>query len=139
MGPPTGTAVQTVDAYESHLRRYELSAGRFATLLTLFAAAGPLAPSDVARRVGVSRPTISNLARKLAAAGLIDRTRASLTLSDSGRRLMEDVARDHFSRLATAADALSAEDRATLEEALPIISGFCTHLVRDINSDQETP
>ena len=135
------SAVHAVDAFESHLRRYGLSAGRFGILLTLLAAPeGRLAPSQIAARVGVSRPTITNLGRKLAATGLVELAgRGGLALSETGRSRMQEVATDHFDRLAAALEIFTAEERETLEAALPLVARFCSQLVGAGAAPEEVP
>ena len=47
---------------------------------------------------------------------------------------MDEVAPDHFERLAAALPSLSEQERETLVAALPVIARFCAQLV-----DGETP
>jgi len=54
-----------------------------------------------------------------------------LCLSAAGRARMASVAPDHFGRLAAAVDALTEEERATLQAALPVVSRFCEHLLAE--------
>jgi len=130
-------AVRTVDAFERHIGRYGLSSGRFGLLLTLFGAApDPLAPSEVAERLGVSRPTVSHLADALVKAELVQRVddaasrrRRPLALTEAGREQMAEVAPDHFQRLASALSVLTPDEQVTLLAALPLIDRFMEELL----------
>lgn len=97
-----------------------LSPGRYAVLMALHA--GPLAPSEIADRLGVTRATITGLIAGLARDGLVaygpgdsdDRRRKAIALSDRGGTLLGVVVPDIFSAMAGLLAPLSQDERAEL-------------------------
>jgi MarR family transcriptional regulator, organic hydroperoxide resistance regulator len=84
-----------------------------------------LAPGEIARRLGVSTPTVVKMAARMQATGLLTRQRderdarlVRLYLTERGRSLRTAILseRRHLAERATA--GLSAEERRRLESAL---------------------
>jgi DNA-binding MarR family transcriptional regulator len=108
----------------------ELSPSQQAALATI-ERHGPLAPSELADREGVKRPTVTRIVERLVEAGLVERSAAPadgrsrlLAITPAGReRLALDRARkDHF--LARRLEQLSARDRATLARAADLLDAL---------------
>lgn len=131
--------VQLVRTVDEHIRRYGLSPGRFAVLLSLGSAPdGRLAPSVLAERLSVSRPTVTGIVDGLVSAGLARRHPAPenrrsqhVALTKEGRRLLEDVAPDHFRRLAAAVGGFTPAERETLRAALVLFERFNDRLIEE--------
>jgi DNA-binding MarR family transcriptional regulator len=106
-----------------------------ATLLRLLVAAGPLTPAQVADELRLSRPTVSNLVRELAADGLIERSPSAadgrsvlLVPTPRARKQLEMFGQGRILALAQALDGVSAEERDRLAAALPVLSRLLDRL-----------
>ena len=115
-----------------------LSPGRYAVLMELYygelqAGAGrPLAqndgllPSQLATRIGVTRPTITGLIDGMLREGMLLRMRADsqdgrrrgVRLSAGGRRLLDALLPQLFTRMSALVAPLSNAEQATLRELL---------------------
>lgn len=114
-------------AYARHLLgRFGISAGRLSVLM-LIERSNPERPrpADLARRVGVSRPTMTRLLDGLARDGLVARRADSddgrarrIELTAAGRRLLREVAPAHARRLVALTGLLSVEDRQHLDRLI---------------------
>jgi DNA-binding MarR family transcriptional regulator len=89
---------------------------------------GPLTPSELTVRERVQRPTITRILGRLEDAGLVERTadpadrRSSLVAATAaGRALMREQRTRKDAFLARRLQALSAEERATLDRAASIL------------------
>jgi DNA-binding MarR family transcriptional regulator len=89
---------------------------------------GPLTPSELAVRERVQRPTITRILGRLEDAGLVERTadptdrRSSLIArTAAGHELMREQRTRKDAFLARRLQALSAEERATLDRAASIL------------------
>jgi DNA-binding MarR family transcriptional regulator len=108
------------------LQGYGLSQGRFLTLM--FLRRDPdlaVAPSTLARWVGVTRATMSGLLEGLARDGLVacghddaDRRRKSVRLSGQGLKLLRKLTPEHTRRTMCFAANLSPEEWAILAALL---------------------
>lgn len=76
-------AKRMLAGFADHFDRHGLTPGRYSVLTTLKAAREPLAPSEIARRVGVRRPTMTGLLTGLASEGLVEQVASA---SDDQRR-----------------------------------------------------
>ena len=88
---------------------------------------GPLTPSELAERERVQRPTVTRVLARLEDAGLVERAadpadrRCSLvSISASGRELLEAMRARKNAYLARRIDALDTADREALERAAAI-------------------
>lgn len=86
---------------------------------------GELNPSEISNRHGVSRNTMSSLIRNLEDAGLVereldpdDRRRFNISLTENGRSLVTDYARQHLANVGSCFSVLSAEEQETLSQLL---------------------
>ena len=84
-----------------------------------------LNPSEISERHGVSRNTVSALIRTLEEDGLIirtldphDRRKCNIGLTDNGRELVRDHARQHFQTIGRCFTNLSPTERDTLSQLL---------------------
>jgi DNA-binding MarR family transcriptional regulator len=89
---------------------------------------GPLAPSELAQRERIKRPTATKLVRSLEAAGLLDRVRdpedgrsSILSVSGEGRALLRRLRARKTAYLAQQLRDLDAGDLAALERAADIL------------------
>jgi len=117
---------QVSAAFARRLEGFDVSVAEWVVLRNLYDR--PLAPSDLAQRMGMTRGGISKLADRLAGKQLVAREAAAgdrrfqcLVLSEAGRQLVPELA-----RLADRNDAeffgeLSAADRQTIRAAMKVI------------------
>src|SRR5262249_50692880 len=89
---------------------------------------GPLTPSELAARERMKRPTATRMIAKLESRGLITRTpdpsdgRSSvLSISRTGRALIEQARRENTAFLARRIQELDPEERAVLERAAQLL------------------
>src|SRR3954464_6116469 len=89
---------------------------------------GPLTPSELASCERIQRPTATRVIARLEEAGLVDRAadptdgRSSLvSITTDGRALLERLRANKDVFLARRLDALSPEERATLDRAAEIL------------------
>jgi DNA-binding MarR family transcriptional regulator len=94
---------------------------RFDLLAALDKAGGPLSMGAISRRLMVSNGNLTALAERLAADGLVSRTRTPedrrtqiLELTDHGRRVFKAMARRHEAWIAEAFGGLSDSEVETL-------------------------
>ena len=112
--------------FSEAFERRGLSPGRYSVLMVLRAAESSLAPSDLAQRIGVSRPTVTGLILGLVRDGLVaylpsaagDRRRKAIVLTKSGRALLSRVVPDIFALMAALLTPLSGKERAALMHLL---------------------
>jgi DNA-binding MarR family transcriptional regulator len=89
---------------------------------------GPLAPSELADRERIKRPTVTRILAALAEAGLVERIRdpadgrsAIVSATPAGRALLKRLRQRKTAYLATRLRELPAEDLAALERATEVI------------------
>jgi len=117
---------QVSAAFARRLEGFDVSVAEWVVLRNLYDR--PLAPSDLAQRMGMTRGGISKLGDRLAGKQLVAREAAAgdrrfqcLVLSEAGRQLVPELA-----RLADRNDAeffgeLSAAERQTIRAAMEVI------------------
>ena len=95
---------------------------------------GPLGLTQIARREGVTVPTISRAVEALASNGLIvracddnDGRRTSVRLTASGRALLAEVLTRRTAYLRRRVAALSHDDREAIRRALPLLETLLEH------------
>ena len=109
-------------ALDSHFSRYQLSRGRFFTLMTLLSNQDVLfTPADIADRLGVSRATITGLLDGLEREHLIerrrfssDRRRVAIHLTPKAHKLLDDILPDHFRRVSAFMSCLTLKEQRML-------------------------
>jgi MarR family transcriptional regulator, negative regulator of the multidrug operon emrRAB len=120
-------ALSTLDR---QFRQHGISSGKFNMMLTIAAYTsnpkGPESPkpAQIARRLGVRRPTITGLIDNLEKDGLVERKphatdgRAlKLELTKKGRRLLEKLLPDYWEMIDTLVSPLSAQERRGLAKS----------------------
>jgi DNA-binding MarR family transcriptional regulator len=107
-----------------------LSFAQYRVLMHLFFAEqmddrGILNPSEISDRQGVSRNTMSSFIRSLEDEGLVerrldpaDRRRFNISLTDAGRELVSQHARQHLGSIGQCFGILTAEEQETLLQLL---------------------
>lgn len=113
-----------------------LSPGRYSILMTLRAQDGPLTPSDLAKRVGVTKPTVTGIVAGLVRDGFVhhvtpdsrDKRRRAIALTDAGREKLHSVVPEIFQMMTAMLDPLSPDDRSALVESLARIEGHLPNL-----------
>jgi len=113
---------RVLGAFGETFELHGLSPGRYAVLMALFAHDVPLAPSEIAERLGVTRATITGLIGGLVGDGLVayvsadaeDRRRRAIALTAKGRRLLRGLVPDIFEQMVALFAPLSGSERATL-------------------------
>ena len=85
-----------------------------------------MTPAELAQRLGLARPTVSNLLRDLEAAGLVTRARSEvdgrsviLTITERARGVQDAFQRGRGEVVTSAWAALDESDRAALAAATP--------------------
>lgn len=96
--------------------------------LSLLTRVGPLRITDLAARLHVSQPSMTELVIRLERSGLVARTRdrddaraVLVDLTDEGRRLRDRVRKERAGHLAAMMARLGEEDRAALLAAGPAL------------------
>lgn len=125
-------AVRMSRVYENQMLSVGLTPARFSVLITLLAAPGnQRQSSEIAQRLGVSRPTVTGVVDGLISEGLVVKDlegvanrRHPVTLTEKGRQVIQRAAPEHFRRLEMAADNLTEDDVQTIEAALVIMKKF---------------
>jgi len=97
-----------------------------------------LNPSEISERQGTSRNTISSLIRNLEDDGLIersldpnDRRKFKIRLTENGRSLVTDHARQHFQIIGQCFSTLTSEEQDTLSTLLQKINTQATKMTQD--------
>jgi DNA-binding MarR family transcriptional regulator len=92
---------------------------------------GPLTPTELAARERVQRPTVTRVACRLEERGLVTRApdpadgrSALITLTPAGRELLAEIRTRKDAFLSERVEALTPEDRATLERAAALLEGM---------------
>jgi DNA-binding MarR family transcriptional regulator len=111
--------------------RQEAGTGLSPTLTSALATVdrhGPLTPSELAQRERVRRPTVTRLAARLEALGLLaraadpgDRRSSLLSVTPEGRALLETMRDRKDAYLASRLAGLDPEERAALDRAAAIL------------------
>lgn len=107
-----------------------LSNAQYRVLMQLFFAErmgdrGDLNPSEISHRQGVSRNSMSSLIRNLEEEGLVerrldpeDRRRFNISLTEAGRSLVTDYARQHLTTIGGCFSVLTSDEQETLSQLL---------------------
>jgi DNA-binding MarR family transcriptional regulator len=115
---------------EQSLGETGLSSAQYRVLMHLFFAErmgdrGELNPSEISERQGVSRNAMSSLIRNLEVEGLVerrldphDRRRFDISLTEKGRSLVTDNARQHLATIGDCFSILTADEQDTLSRLL---------------------
>ena len=88
----------------------------------------PIAPSDLARHLGIGRPTMSEALKRLVSLGFIDRGEngsAAVTLSIKGERAMRETSVLEAGRVESVLASLSASDRRLVCRGLERLAQAC--------------
>jgi DNA-binding MarR family transcriptional regulator len=108
----------------------DLTPSRLTALATI-AAGEPLAIGELAKRMGVSTPTVSHIVEALDKLGLIarlpdahDRRICRLTASEAGAELLEELTRRTTGLLADRIHQLPPAQQTALEAALPALEAL---------------
>lgn len=129
---------------EQSLDETGLSMAQYKVLMHLFFAEqmgdrGELNPSEISERQGVSRNAISSLIRNLEEEELVerrldpgDRRRFNISLTEKGRSLVTEHARQHLTRIGSCFTILTADEQETLFQLLHKV-GTHVKTVRDQN------
>ena len=123
---------------ESGLNEAGMSLAQYRLLMHLFFAEnmgerGELNPSEISDRQGVSRNTISSLIRNLEEEGLVarrldeqDRRKFNISLTEDGRALVSQYAREHLGRISQCFSGLNETEQETLSQLLTKIHAHVT-------------
>jgi len=122
---------------QTRMRNTEVTLPRFDFLAILYQADCALNMGDISHRLMVSNGNVSGLAERLVKQGLIDRWQWPddrrhwyAALTEKGRRLFEEVAREHEQWVTTMLQGL---DDGEIEQ----LSALLTRLRRSINSQHD--
>lgn len=104
-------------------------------LLRRLFATGPATPAQLAEDLQLARPTISNLARELTEAGMIERSPSPtdkrsvyLVATETAHEVLDRFTTGRRSAVAEAMASLSDEDRETVIAALPALAHLSENL-----------
>lgn len=124
-------ASDVLAAIESYLAQHGLSQGRFTVLMILNRdPSRGMNPSDLARRAGVTRATMTGLLDGLENDDLVERRRhpidrrmLTVHLTERGRMQLDGMLPDYFSRINGLMDGLGIPERRELSEMLRQVHG----------------
>ena len=133
----TGSDVLT--GFEQMLKGYGLSQGRFLILMVMNRKPRTsTTPSILARKIGVTRATMTGLIEGMVKEGLIrrysnekDRRKQNLKLTDKGIFLLERVLPDYWSRIFNLMGGLSEREKKDLIRLLGKVAANITELTRE--------
>ena len=134
-------AKRTLELFHRRFQAHDLSPGRYSVLMELVAAPPdrPLTPSQVARRIGLSRPSLTSLVEGLARDGLVerrtdplDRRRIELRLTAEGRTFLERFLPGQMRAMASVVSDLSPTQLARFRRALGVVESNLEHSRRDL-------
>jgi len=116
------TGSDLLATFETILRRFGLSQGRFLTLIVMNRTPDEeINPSSLAQKVGVARATMTGLLDGLEKKGLIerrthaeDRRKVGVLLTASGRRMLDNILPDYYRHFAKLTVYLDEGERQTL-------------------------
>jgi DNA-binding MarR family transcriptional regulator len=122
-------------------------------LLRVLAERGPTTPGQVAARLRVSPPTVSNLVRSMTAAGLVERSQDTtdlrvvhLAASQEAREVLDRYNHAITAAMRNAIDGLTPQRRKAFERALPALADILGALAdprsdggRDCHLGRESP
>src|SRR5262249_8649854 len=119
-------ASDVLSAVETYLATHDLSMGRFTVLMVLNREPEiGLSPSDLAKRCGVTRATMTGLLDGLERDNLVsrkqhnsDRRMALVKLTECGTKYLDGLAPDYFKRIAGLMGKLQESDKLNLESML---------------------
>ncbi len=129
-------ATDMIAALERYLRPYDLSQGRFYTLLTLFRTPKtPLSPSQLAELIGVTRATLTGLINSLERDGLVirkasadDRRKVLVHLTADGIAKLEAIIPEYYQCIRELMQVLDETDRDHLYNYIDRIQSHLTDL-----------
>ncbi len=119
-----------------------LSSAQYRVLMHLFFAEhmgdhGELNPSEISNRQGVSRNAMSSLIRNLEDEGLVerrldphDRRRFNISLTENGRSLVNNYARQHLDTIGSCFSVLTTSEQETLSKLLRKVGAHAKTVVR---------
>ena len=119
-------AKRMLGAFGDEFARHGLSPGRYSVLMALYAEGSPMAPSEIAADVGVTRATMTGLIDGLMRDGLVshapgdesDRRRKAIGLSAKGCTLLGELMPEIFGRMCALVAPLSPDERVLMQRLL---------------------
>lgn len=125
------TAKNVSNAYTNFFNTYGLSDGKFAVLAVLDERPRkPLAPSELAERIGVTRAAVTGIVDGLESAGLVERQGAAndrrmqvIRLTKQGEKLLETLMPEHYRRTAEFMAGFTEIERNLLRALLEKLQG----------------
>jgi DNA-binding MarR family transcriptional regulator len=116
------------------------------TALHILRASPPMTPAELAERLGLARPTVSNLLRDLEAAGHVIRARSQvdrrsviLTITEQAREVQDAFRRGRGEVVTSAWATLDGADRTALAAATPSLQRLAELLHTRVPSTPTTP
>jgi DNA-binding MarR family transcriptional regulator len=100
-----------------------------------------LTPAELAQRLGLARPTVSNLLRELESAGFVarepsttDRRSVTLTITEQARQIQDAFQRGRSAVLSSAWSELDQDDQDALIAATPALDRLADLLHGSVHS-----
>lgn len=121
--------------YEAHFARYGLSQGRFAVLMVLINAGGPMTPANLADAVSVKRATMTGLVDVLKKGGWVETRRNPddgrslvIQLTSKGIARIKDLMPDHLDRMSRALAILTDQEQQDFIDLMQKVSAHVATL-----------
>ena len=123
-------AKRTLEAFYAHFAHYDISPGKYSVLMALYALPKntDLSPSQIADRIGVTRPTITGLIDGLERQGHVQRIEAardrrsySVRLTPRGRRFLDELLPVQFRKMTALVSDLTPTRRSQLSRLLETV------------------
>lgn len=120
--------IRAIDLHSRQISiRYKLTLPQLACMRHLLT--GPCNPSDLARAVFLSQPTVTGILDRLEARGLVERQRSvvdrrkvSVGLTDEGRRITEAAPEPLQEQFAARLHSLNIEQQKDMDSVLRVIA-----------------
>ncbi len=117
------------DIYDALEKEHKLSEGKLAVMILLYFACDGISPSQLADKAGVTRATISAMLHRMIRDGLAysfsdaeDGRGKVVSLTELGRRFMQEILPDHFLRVARLMNKLNQAEQEQLVQLLQKIN-----------------
>lgn len=128
-------AKKALQYFYLRFQEHDLTPGKYSALTELLAQSGHvLSPSELADRLGITRPSITSLIDGLVAQGLVrrrpargDRRRMTISLTPAGRKLLTDLLPGQFASMTSLVHFDSQAQRSGFRKALADMESELDH------------
>jgi DNA-binding MarR family transcriptional regulator len=128
-------AKKALQCFYLRFQDHDLTPGKYSALTELLAQSGQtLSPSDLADRLGITRPSITSLIDGLVRQGLVrrqpardDRRRMTISLTPAGRQLLTDLLPGQYASMTSLVHFDSQSQRSGFRKALADMESELDH------------